>query len=117
MLFTHRATTDALAAVTHVNGTARLQTVTAATNAPLHALLVAFKKRTGYGVLCNTSLNFSGKGFINNIADLDAYVVEHGLDGFVAGGRAHMLKSSEHYRAYVCRAGSVVPGRPAPTGR
>lgn len=55
MPFTHRATTDALAAVTHVNGTARLQTVTAATNAPLHNLLIAFKERTGYGVLCNTS--------------------------------------------------------------
>ena len=67
MLYTYRASTDALAAVTHVNGTARLQTVTATSNAPLHDLLVAFKQRTGYGVLCNTSLNFSGKGFINNL--------------------------------------------------
>jgi predicted NodU family carbamoyl transferase len=61
MLFTHRSTTDALAAVTHVNGTARIQTVTSATNKRLCDLLVAFKVRTGYGVLCNTSLNFKGK--------------------------------------------------------
>ncbi len=100
MLFTHRANTDALAAVTHVNGTARLQTVSPSTNAHLHDLLVAFKARTGYGVLCNTSLNFNGKGFINNLADLDAYTVDHELDGFVVQGRAHLLRSSERYRAY-----------------
>lgn len=109
MLFTHRATTDALEAVTHVNGTARLQTVTAATNAPLHDLLIAFKERTGYGVLCNTSLNFNGKGFINNIVDLDAYVHEHGLDGFVVHGRAYLLKSSERYRAYIGKLEPISP--------
>ena len=75
MLYTYRATTDALAAVTHVNGTARIQTVSPATNKNLYDLLVAFKARTGYGVLCNTSLNFNGKGFINNMTDLDAYAV------------------------------------------
>lgn len=100
MLFTHRAATDALAAVTHVNGTARIQTVTSVTNKHLHDLLVAFKARTGYGVLCNTSLNFSGKGFINNMSDLDAYAVRHGLDGFVVEGRAYLRKDSERYRAY-----------------
>ncbi len=101
MLYTYRATTDALAAVTHVNGTARLQTVTPATNKPLHDLLVAFKARTGYGVLCNTSLNFKARGFINNIVDLDAYTVRHGLDGFVVEGRAYLLKSSERYQSYL----------------
>ncbi len=101
MLFTHRATTDALAAVTHVNGTARIQTVTCATNKPLHDLLVAFKARTGYGVLCNTSLNFNGRGFINNIHDLDTYTVRHGLDGFVVEGRGYLLKRSERYQAYL----------------
>lgn len=101
MLFTHRSTTDALAAVTHVNGTARIQTVTSATNKSLYDLLVAFKARTGYGVLCNTSLNFSGKGLINNIVDLDVYVVENGLDGFVVEGRAYLLKDSWRYQAFL----------------
>jgi len=100
MLFTHHATTDALEAVTHVNGTARIQTVTSATNKRLHDLLVAFKERTGYGVLCNTSLNFNGKGFINNIVDLDAYAVKHGLDGFLVEGRAYLLTNSPRYKAY-----------------
>jgi predicted NodU family carbamoyl transferase len=100
MLFTHRTTTDALAAVTHVNGTARIQTVTSATNRSLYELLVAFKERTGYGVLCNTSLNFKGKGLINNIVDLNAFTVEHGLDGYVIEGRAYLLLNSSRYQAY-----------------
>lgn len=100
MLYTFRATTDALAAVTHVNGTARLQTVTATSNARLHDLLVAFKERTGYGVLCNTSLNFSGKGFINNLRDLADYVADRALDGFIVDNRAYLLKESEQYAAY-----------------
>jgi hydroxymethyl cephem carbamoyltransferase len=62
MLYTYHVNTDALAAVTHVNGTARLQTVTSESNRNLYDLLIAFKARTGFGVLCNTSLNFSGRG-------------------------------------------------------
>lgn len=100
MLYTYQARTGALSAVTHVNGTARLQTVTAAANPRLHDLLVAFKARTGYGVLCNTSLNFSGKGCINNLTDLDAYASERELDGFVIEGRAYLRRDSERYTAY-----------------
>ena len=88
MLYTHRVRTDALAAVTHVNGTARIQTVSSATNRNLYELLIAFKARTGYGVLCNTSLNFKGRGFINKIDDLSTYAVKHNLDGFVVEGRS-----------------------------
>lgn len=100
MLYTYRATNSDLRAVTHVNGTARLQTVTADSNRRLHALLLAFKARTGYGVLCNTSLNFKGKGFINGLTDLDVYAAEHGLDGFVVEGRAYLRKASERYHMY-----------------
>jgi len=93
--------TDALEAVTHVNGTARIQTVSPESNIQMHKLLEAFKLRTGYGILCNTSLNFKRRGFINNIADLSAYTIKHGLDGFVIEGRSYMLKSSENYQAYL----------------
>lgn len=101
MLFMQRTTTDALNAVTHVNGTARIQTVTAFTNQPLYDLLVAFRDLTGYGVLCNTSLNFNGKGFINNIVDLESYTSEHGLDGFVVDGQVYLRKASQRYKAYL----------------
>lgn len=101
MLYSYGVRTDALAAVTHVNGTARIQTVSLVSNRSLYDLLAAFKARTGYGVLSNTSLNFHGRGFINRISDLSAYTVQHNLDGFVVEGRSYLLKSSESYQAYL----------------
>jgi predicted NodU family carbamoyl transferase len=101
MLYTTLVTTDALAAVTHVNRTARIQTVSLTSNKNLYELLAAFKKRTGFGVLCNTSLNFKGKGFINNMSDLSKYTIEHQLDGFVIEGRCYMLKSSPNFQKYI----------------
>jgi len=109
MLYTYRAKTDALAAVTHVNGTARIQTVSAESNRRLHELLVAFKASTGYGVLCNTSLNFNGRGFINKIKDLSAYAMEHNLDGFVVEGRAYLLRRSDSYQTYLKRSNCLNP--------
>jgi len=103
MLYTYRANTDALTAVTHVNGTARIQTVSPESNSSLYKLLLAFKARTGYGVLCNTSLNFNGRGFINKIKDVSAYAIEHNLDGFVVEARAYLLKASDAYRTYLKR--------------
>lgn len=85
MLYFQTAKTDSLKAVTHVDGTARVQTVNRGENPEIHDLLSTFKRQTGYGVLCNTSLNFSGKGFINRLSDLARYARETGLDGFVVG--------------------------------
>lgn len=110
MLYTYSARTDALAAVTHVNKTARIQTVSSATNRSLYNLLIAFKERTGYGVLCNTSLNFNGRGFINKIDDLSLYVMEHNLDGFVVEGRSYILKSSRRYQAYLSTLNPITDG-------
>ncbi|MBX3235382.1 MAG: hypothetical protein KF814_04455 [Nitrospiraceae bacterium] len=44
-------------AVTHVDGTARIQTVTHESNARYHELLAAFDRLTGVPVLLNTSFN------------------------------------------------------------
>ncbi len=104
MLYTSQATTDALPAVTHVNGSARLQTVSQSTNPALCDLLTAFKARTGFGVLCNTSLNFNGKGFINNLVDLDTYAWDHGLDGFIVDGKAFLRRDSGPYIGFRERA-------------
>jgi predicted NodU family carbamoyl transferase len=108
MLYTYLVRTDVLAAVTHVNGTARIQTVSALSNRNLYELLRAFKTRTGYGVLANTSLNFKGRGFINTITDLSTYAMNHNLDGFVVEGRAYLLKTSVNYQAYLRIANSAV---------
>ena len=48
-------------AVTHVDGSARVQTVDRAVNPALHGLLTAFADRTGCPVLVNTSFNVRGE--------------------------------------------------------
>jgi carbamoyltransferase len=50
-----------LPAITHVDYSARVQTVDAATNPALHAILRAFADRTGCAVLVNTSFNVRGE--------------------------------------------------------
>lgn len=51
-------------AVTHVDYSARLQTVHAETNPRFHGLLRAFKAATGCGVLVNTSFNVRGEPIV-----------------------------------------------------
>jgi hydroxymethyl cephem carbamoyltransferase len=87
MLYFRMVTDSRIKAVTHVDGSARVQTVTRQTNGPLHSLLSAFADRTGIGILCNTSLNFSGLGFINRMSDLVLYCDKRGIDDFVVGDR------------------------------
>ena len=58
-------------------------------------------------MLCNTSLNFNGKGFINNLTDLDTYTADHELDGFVVEGRAYLRRNSERYLYISKGRGSV----------
>lgn len=85
MLSFHQVTDPNLAAVTHVDGSARVQTVRRDQNAFFYDLLAEFKSISGTGVLCNTSLNFRNSGFINTSSDLAHYARQVGLDGFVAG--------------------------------
>lgn len=86
MLYFRRVRDPRLAAVTHVDGSARVQTVSRRTNPPLHQLLSAVAEQQGLGVLCNTSLNFPGHGFINQMSDLIAYCEGRGVTDMVVGG-------------------------------
>ena len=51
-------------AVTHVDYSARIQTVDGKYNPRLHALLTEFKKQTGSGILVNTSFNVRGEPIV-----------------------------------------------------
>ena len=51
-------------AVTHVDYSARVQTVHAETNPRYHALISAFKERTGCPVIVNTSFNIRGEPIV-----------------------------------------------------
>lgn len=74
-----------LPSVTHVDGSARLQSVAFDSCPALHQLLTAHHARTGVGVLCNTSLNFPGTGFINRTSELLHYCDWTGVDHAVIG--------------------------------
>lgn len=56
-------------AVTHVDYSARIQTVHEATNPRFHALIKAFEQKTGCSVLINTSFNVRGEPIVCSIAD------------------------------------------------
>jgi hydroxymethyl cephem carbamoyltransferase len=73
MLYFARVRTGCLPAVTHVDGSARVQSVGSGSDPALRELLAAFRQASGFGVLCNTSLNFRGRGFINGMCELLAY--------------------------------------------
>ena len=51
-------------AITHVDYSARVQTVHADTNPRYHQLISKFKQRTGYGVVVNTSFNVRGEPIV-----------------------------------------------------
>ncbi|MBM3554404.1 MAG: hypothetical protein FJX47_02475, partial [Alphaproteobacteria bacterium] len=56
-------------AVTHVDYSARIQTVHRETNPRYHALLSAFKARTGCPVIVNTSFNVRGEPIVGSPED------------------------------------------------
>ncbi len=58
-----------LPAITHVDYSARIQTVHEETNPELYALLKAFDERTGCAVLVNTSFNVRGEPIVNTPED------------------------------------------------
>ncbi len=58
-----------LPAITHVDYSARVQTVHAQTNPRYHKLLQAFDARTGCGVLINTSFNVRGEPIVGTPSD------------------------------------------------
>lgn len=85
MLYFQRMRSAEYGAVTHVDGTARVQTVDKASNPALHQLLTAAAEKYGIGMTCNTSLNHKGHGFINHMSDLVDYCESRDIDDMVIG--------------------------------
>lgn len=76
-----------LRAVTHVDGTARVQSVREEDNAFLHRLLGIVGELTGVPVLLNTSLNLPGKPIVETPADALELFIERPIDALVLGDR------------------------------
>ena len=81
MLYTHKALRpDQTAAVTHVDGTSRVQTVSAEQNPYLYRVLDAFERRTGVPVLINTSFNLRGEPIVSSPSDALKTFFASGID-------------------------------------
>ena len=76
---------EKLLAVTHEDGTARVQTVTREQNKWLYDLLTEFKKTTGLGVLLNTSFNVDQKPILNTYHEAFGVFSNSEMDGLMLG--------------------------------
>ena len=76
---------ERLAAVTHVDGTARLQTLERGMAPRLYALLEAYGRQSGIPVLLNTSFNVAGEPIVNRVAEGYSTFRRCGMDVLVAG--------------------------------
>lgn len=83
MLETVRTRVDWLPAVTHVDGSARVQIVDANANHRYARLIERFRSRTGCPVLLNTSFNQRGEPIVCSPGDALACFVRSGLDALV----------------------------------
>jgi len=77
---------DRLPAITHVDGTARVQTVTQEQNPLIYELLTKFKEKTGVGVLVNTSFNVDRKPILSSYKDTFKVFNETELDRLYLDG-------------------------------
>lgn len=74
-----------LQAITHVDFSARVQTVSKQTNPVFYELLQAFKHKTGCSVLVNTSFNVRGEPIVCTPEDAYQCFINTGMDYLVIG--------------------------------
>ncbi len=77
----------AIPAVTHVDGSARLQTVTRESHAEFYDLLQAFDERTGCPVMINTSFNVRGEPIVCSPDDAYLCFMRTQMDLLVLGNQ------------------------------
>jgi carbamoyltransferase len=72
-------------AVTHVDGTGRLQTVTETSNQRYYRLISRFEQATGVPVVLNTSFNLRGEPIVNTPAEALSTFIRSDMDLLVLG--------------------------------
>ncbi len=89
---------EKLPSVTHVDGSARIQTVSRVQNPFIHSTLKAFEKLTGMPIMLNTSYNPAGEPILNfsevglamlDNTDLDLVIIENTV--FSSHAKKHLL--------------------------
>ena len=72
-------------AITHADGSARVQIVTSTSNPVFYALLKAFERRKGVPILMNTSFNLRGEPMVDSPRDAIRTFSISGIDYLVLG--------------------------------
>ena len=85
MMFTCEVKNDKLPAITHVDNSARVQTVSYNSNPLFHTLLTSFNELTSCPVLLNTSFNVMGEPIVCTPEDAISTFQKSGLDNLVIG--------------------------------
>jgi carbamoyltransferase len=75
-------TPDLIPGVVHVDGTSRVQTVSAEDNPVFRQLLEAWYKASGCPILMNTSLNIKGEPLVNTWEDAERFQKRHNIKIF-----------------------------------
>ena len=88
------AVRSTIPAITHLDYSARVQTVHAETNPLYHRLLTAFKQRTGCSVIVNTSFNVRGEPIVASPQDAFKCFMGTELDMLICG-RAILRKTKQ----------------------
>lgn len=76
---------SSIPAVTHVDFSARIQSVSKESNPKYHALISAFKKRTGCPVIVNTSFNVRGEPIVESPGDAYKCFMRTEMDYLILG--------------------------------
>jgi len=83
-------------AITHVDGTGRLQTVQRETNPRYYRLIERFGQATGVPILLNTSFNLKGEPIVNTPAEAFSTFSRSGMDMLVLGNCVVAKRTPRH---------------------
>jgi carbamoyltransferase len=94
---------ELLGAVTHVDGTARVQVVSNATDEKFWKLINAFGQLTGVPVVLNTSFNNNEEPIVDSVHDAVTCFLTTGLDKLIIGNHVVSKKDYGHEQLGRCR--------------
>ena len=85
-------------AITHIDFSARIQTVHQETNPRYYSLIDAFKRRTGYGLVVNTSFNVRGEPIVCTPEDAFRCFMRTEMDYLIIGNYVFDKKQQPNWR-------------------
>ena len=86
-----------LPSITHIDFSARIQTVHPETNPRYHQLISDFEKLTGYGVIVNTSFNVRGEPIVSTPNDAYRCFMRTEMDYLVVGNYVFDKRQQPHW--------------------